>query len=318
MRPRRERHPVHGVLLLDKPVGMSSNTALQKARWLLGAAKAGHTGTLDPLASGVLPLCLGAATKFGQRTLDADKAYQAELLLGQTTTTGDREGDVLRTRPVAVQPDEVDRVRASFLGAITQIPPMYSALKKEGKPLYQYAREGVEVDRAPRQVHIYALDLTFQSGEPLGEAGAVGNFPTLSMFVRCSKGTYVRTLAEDIGEALGCGAHLRSLRRVQAGGYDVAQCITLDALEATPAAERGACLLPVDTLLTGLPVILLDADEADRFLHGLPRSGPWPDAVLVAVYSLARVLLGTGSVVDGRLLPQRLLNLEELGPYSTL
>ncbi|MDO7679832.1 MAG: tRNA pseudouridine(55) synthase TruB, partial [Burkholderiaceae bacterium] len=206
-----KRRPVHGVLLLDKPIGLSSNQALQKAKWLLRAEKAGHTGTLDPLATGVLPLCFGAATKFSQMHLDADKAYVADVQLGRTTTTADAEGDVLQTRAVpALTQADLDAVAVQFSGEISQLPPMYSALKKDGKPLYAYARAGETVVREPRQITIFDLQLRL-SDVP----------DQIKLSVRCSKGTYIRTLGEDIGEALGCGAHLASLRRSQTGGFSL-------------------------------------------------------------------------------------------------
>ena len=215
---------MHGVLLLDKPPGWSSNDILQKVKWLLRAEKAGHTGTLDPLATGVLLLCFGAATKFGQVQLDADKTYTATMQLGIKTSTGDAEGDVIETRPVAVSNDDVARAAVQFTGALMQVPPMYSALKKNGRPLYDYARAGVLVERTPRPVQIYTLNMAL---ELMDKAQAA-----INLIVKCSKGTYIRTLCEDIGETLGCGAHVRKLRRTGTGGFDVSQCVTLEALEA--------------------------------------------------------------------------------------
>jgi tRNA pseudouridine55 synthase len=292
---------VHGVLLLDKPLGWSSNDALQKAKWLLRAEKAGHTGTLDPLATGVLPLCFGAATKFSQLQLDADKAYEAVLSLGVKTSTGDAEGEVIETRPVAVSALEVARVREQFIGKISQVPPMHSALKKDGKALYEYARAGIEVERASREVQILELKLTLVTTDAL--------HPVIKLVAKCSKGTYIRTLGEDIGEALGCGAHLSALRRVATGGFEVAQCVTLDALEAMSEAQRLACLLPVDSLLADHAVVTLDIDNAGRFLSGLRRRGPWPDAAQVAVVAAEdAMLLGTAHVAAGELIPGRLLS----------
>jgi len=300
-RARVARRPVHGVLLLDKPLGWSSNDILQKVKWLLRAEKAGHTGTLDPLASGVLPLCFGAATKFSQLQLDADKTYEAVMCLGVKTSTADAEGDVIETRPVVVSPDDVARVAAQFRGAISQVPPMHSALKKDGKALYEYARAGVEVERAPRQVHIHELNMALA----LDNKGR----SAIYLKVKCSKGTYIRTLGEDIGEALGCGAHLSALRRVGTGGYRAAQCVTLEALEAMDEANRLACLLPVSSLLTDHMVVMLDGENAARFLSGLRRRGAWPDASQVAVYAEnGQVLLGTAQVVAGELIPGRLLS----------
>ena len=295
------RRPVHGVLLLDKPLGLSSNEALQKAKWLLRAEKAGHTGTLDPLATGVLPLCFGAATKFSQLQLDADKTYEAVARLGVTTDTADTEGKVMQERPVEVAQADLDRVRDVFLGTIRQMPPMYSALKKDGKPLYEYARAGIEVERQEREVTIHALAMAL-------EQDAQGH-NTVRMSVRCSKGTYIRTLAQDVGEALGCGAHLVALRRLATGDFTVAQCLSLERLEVMDEAGRLACLMPVDALLGGHAAVTLAAEEAGRFLSGLRRRGNWPDAARIAVYGdRPRALLGTAHVRAGELIPGRLLS----------
>jgi len=300
-RARVARRPVHGVLLLDKPIGLSSNQALQKAKWLLRAEKAGHTGTLDPLATGVLPLCFGAATKFSQMHLDADKAYQAMARLGVKTTTGDAEGKVIAERAVQVTADQLRNVVQRFTGPIRQVPPMYSALKKDGKPLYEYARAGVEVERAARDVTIYELKVT----QDLVNTAQ----PAIEFIASCSKGTYIRTLGEDMGEALGCGAHLTALRRIRTGAFEQSQCVTLEALEAMDEAQRMACLLPVDILLAGHGVVTLDSENAARFLSGMRRRGPWPDADRVAVYaSSPRALLGTAHVKAGELIPGRLLS----------
>lgn len=292
---------MHGVLLLDKPLVWSSNDALQKVKWLLRAEKAGHTGTLDPLATGVLPLCFGAATKFSQLQLDADKTYEAVLCLGVKTSTADAEGEILETRPVVVRAEDVARVQAQFTGKISQLPPMHSALKKDGKALYEYARAGIEVERASREVQIFELQLTLVTTDALQ--------PVIKLVAKCSKGTYIRTLGEDIGEALGCGAHLSALRRVATGGFDVAQCVTLEALEVMTEAQRLACLLPVDSLLGDHAVVTLDADNAGRFLSGLRRRGDWPDADPVAVYAEDdAMLLGTARAQAGELIPGRLLS----------
>ena len=292
---------MHGVLLLDKPLGWSSNDALQKVKWLLRAEKAGHTGTLDPLATGALPLCFGAATKFSQLQLDADKTYEAVLCLGVKTSTADAEGEILETRPVVVRAEDVARVQAQFTGRISQLPPMHSALKKDGKALYEYARAGIEVERASREVQIFELQLTLVTTDAL--------HPVIKLVAKCSKGTYIRTLGEDIGDALGCGAHLSALRRIATGGFDVAQCVTLEALEAMTEAQRLACLLPVDSLLGDHAVVTLDADNAGRFLSGLRRRGDWPDADPVAVYAEDdAMLLGTARAQAGELIPGRLLS----------
>ncbi|MBK6650840.1 MAG: tRNA pseudouridine(55) synthase TruB [Betaproteobacteria bacterium] len=301
-RGRIVRRPVHGVLLLDKPIGLSSNDALQKAKWLLRAEKAGHTGTLDPLATGVLPLCFGAATKFSQLHLDADKAYVAVAKLGEKTSTADAEGDVIQSRPVpTLTQADLDAVALRFMGDITQVPPMYSALKKDGKPLYELARQGIEVERAARHVHVSQLKVSFwQTGS---------TDIAIRIEVSCSKGTYIRTLGEDIGEALGCGAHLISLRRSVTGGFTESQCMTLQTLEALTEEERLEALLPVDALLTGHTQVTLDTDNAGRFLSGLRRRGNWPDADRVAVYGTdPPSLLGAAHIQAGELIPSRLLS----------
>ncbi len=301
-RARVERRPVHGVLLLDKPLGLSSNQALQKAKWLLRAEKAGHTGTLDPLASGVLPLCFGAATKFSQLQLDADKSYEATIRLGVTTSTGDAEGAVLHERPVPdITPEQLEAVRQRFLGRIQQLPPMHSALKKDGRALYEYARQGIEVERAPREVEIHALQLSLAPDAP-GD-------PVVELSVRCSKGTYIRTLGEDIGTALGCGGHLTRLRRIATGAFDAGQCVTLEALESMDDAQRLAQLKPPECLLADHRHVTLADDDAGRFLSGMRRRGPWPEAERVAVFgSQPRALLGTAHVKAGELIPNRLLS----------
>ena len=302
-RQKIQRRPVHGVLLLDKPLGLSSNQALQKAKWLLRADKAGHTGTLDPLATGVLPLCFGAATKFSQLQLDADKTYEAVLLLGQKTSTADAEGEVIQTRPVPpITPELLQVMTERFTGPLAQVPPMYSALKKDGKALYEYARKGIEVEREARHITIFKLNMTLAHDLRAPVA--------IKMIVSCSKGTYIRTLGEDIGEALGCGAHLGSLRRIETGGFLAAQCVTLAALEAMSEAERDACLLPPQSLVAAFPSVTLDVDNAARFLSGLRRRGSWgDDAPLVQVYGREpAAFLGSAHICADELIPQRLLS----------
>ena len=303
-RTRVQRRPVHGVVLLDKPLGLSSNDALQKVKWLLRAEKAGHTGTLDPLATGVVPLSGGAATKFSQLQLEAPKTYIAVARLGQVTTTADAEGEVLRERPVELAsytPELLAQLQARFTGPISQVPPMYSALKKDGKALYEYARAGIEIERPARNVTIHALDMVLCQD--------ADGFAALQLTVTCSKGTYIRTLAEDIGEALGCGAHLRSLRRTDTGGIGVDRCITLDALIAMPEEERLHVVQPADCLLHAHTRVVLDARESGRVLTGLRRRGDWPDAEAVAVYGdEPRALLGVGHITSGELIPDRLLS----------
>ena len=301
-RARVQRRPVHGVLLLDKPLGLSSNQALQKAKWLLRAEKAGHTGTLDPLATGVLPLCFGAATKFSGLHLDADKTYEATLQLGVTTTTGDAEGEVIERRAVpAITPEQLEAVRQRFLGRITQVPPMHSALKKDGKALYEYARAGIEVERAPREVAIHALNLALAQVDQAQAA--------IKIEVTCSKGTYIRTLGEDIGQALGCGGHLTRLRRTATGPFVAAQCTTLPALEALDDHERLNLLQPAEALLPDHTAVTLAADDAAKFLTGLRRRGDWVDADHVVVFGDApRALLGSAHIKAGELIPSRLLS----------
>ena len=301
-RARVQRRPVHGVLLLDKPLGLSSNQALQKAKWLLRAEKAGHTGTLDPLATGVLPLCFGAATKFSGLHLDADKTYEATLQLGVTTTTGDAEGEVIERRAMpAITPEQLEAVRQRFLGRITQVPPMHSALKKDGKALYEYARAGIEVERAPREVAIHALNLALAQVDQAQAA--------IKIEVTCSKGTYIRTLGEDIGQALGCGGHLTRLRRTATGPFVAAQCTTLPALEALDDHERLNLLQPAEALLPDHTAVTLAADDAAKFLTGLRRRGDWVDADRVVVFGDApRALLGSAHIKAGELIPSRLLS----------
>ncbi|HJV71137.1 MAG TPA: tRNA pseudouridine(55) synthase TruB [Ideonella sp.] len=293
------RRALHGVLLLDKPVGLSSNDALQKAKRLYRAEKAGHTGTLDPLASGLLPICFGAATKFSQASLDADKAYTAVLRLGQRTTGGDREGDVIEERPVEVTPAQIDAACAAFVGAIDQVPPMHSALKKDGRALYEYARAGIEVEREARRVTIHAIDMLGWDDASL----------ELTIGVRCSKGTYIRTLAEDIGERLGCGAHLAALRRTGTGALTLAGAITLDALAGLDEPARDALLHPPDCLLGDWPLLRLAEAEAARFLSGLRRRVDEPDRAAVRVYGpeLA-AFLGSAHITAGELIADRLLS----------
>lgn len=285
-----------GVLLLDKPQGLSSNAALQAAKRLLWARKAGHAGTLDPLATGLLPLLFGEATKLAFLLSDADKSYVAEVRLGTTTTTGDAEGDILETRSVHITAAQIERVLRAFRGAVDQVPPMYSALKREGRPLYAYARAGEAVARAPRRVQIHRLDLLARSAD------------RLRLRVDCSKGTYIRTLAEDIGAALGTGACLDALRRTASGPWRIDASITLAQLEATPEPERAGLLLPPEAALVGLPRIALEGDEATRFAQGQLRAAGASPPGLYAVFGAAQRLLGIGEVgVDGRLRPKRVL-----------
>ena len=295
--PRRQpRRQVDGVLLLDKPLGMSSNTALQAARRLFNAAKAGHTGTLDPLATGLLPLCFGEATKFAGELLHADKAYRATVRLGIATDTADAEGAVISQCEVDVSETQLQDVLQRFRGDIEQLPPMYSALKRDGKPLYEYARQGIELERPLRQVTIFKLELLSFDGRD-----AV-------IDVDCSKGTYIRTLAADIGAALGCGAHLQALRRTRVAGLAVGQAVTLDAIEALPASDRAALLAPLDALVADLPQAQLGSGDSARMRHG--QAIPWSGRAgeRLRMFSSDQCFLGVGTVTaEGLLQAQRLV-----------
>ena len=304
-RLRIARRAVHGVLLLDKDPGTSSNAALQRAKRLYRAEKAGHTGTLDPLASGLLPLCFGAATKFAQASLDADKRYLATLRLGVTTTTGDLEGEVVRSvAGVAVDRDALERACERFVGAIEQIPPMHSALKRDGKPLYEYARAGIEVERAPRRVRVDAIRVL--------DGACFGDLWTID--VSCSKGTYIRTLGEEIGAALGCGAHLAALRRIGSGALGLGAAAVFSELDDLDEAALDARLLPPDALVAALPRVVLSDDDAGRFLAGVRRRLPLADAPAVRVYGAEPgAFLGTGHIVAGELIATRLLSPAEVG-----
>ena len=292
-RPKPLKERVDGVLLLDKPCGISSNAALQRARRAVGAAKAGHTGTLDPLASGLLPLAFGESTKFSQSLLNADKAYTAIVRLGVTTTTGDAEGEVLDTRPVDVAPQAIVDIARGFIGEIEQLPPMYSALKHAGKPLYAYAREGIDIERKRRRVTIRSLTCTPVDAH------------SFRLDVSCSKGTYVRTLGEDIGHALGCGAHLTALRRTAIGAFRIEDAVRLDQVEAEGLAARGL-LLGVDSLIAELPMLALAPEDASRLLFGqttrIDRMAPGA----YRLYDDGR-FLGLGTVDDEGMLTSRRL-----------
>ena len=296
---KRVRDLVDGVLLLDKPVGWSSNDALIKAKRVLNAKKAGHTGTLDPFATGLLPLCFGEATKFSQDLLEADKTYETLVHLGQTTDTGDTEGDVLETRDVNVTEEQIEAVLAQFRGPILQTPPMYSALKRDGKPLYEYARAGITLEREARPVTIHKLEF-------LGYEA-----PFLKLSVMCSKGTYIRVLGEDIGHALGCGGHLNALRRTQVGNLTLDGVVTLD--ELTAHAAPLSLLAPVDALLSSFPAVQLTEELAKRFLHGQRIALGKEHVAVPAEPGRVRVyhdskLLGTGQLQEYSILaPERLI-----------
>jgi len=297
--PKKPRDLVDGVLLLDKPVGLSSNDALIKAKRVMNAKKAGHTGTLDPFATGLLPLCFGEATKFSQDLLEADKTYDATVHLGIMTTTGDTEGEAIETLPVDVSIEQIQAALARFRGPILQVPPMYSALKRDGKAYYEYAREGITLEREARPVTIHGLELVAYEA------------PMLKIRVTCSKGTYVRVLGEDIGAALGCGAHLNALRRIQVGALTSETMITLEDLQAH--AEPLSLLAPVDALLSSFPAIELTAELAKRFLNGQRLALGKEDVMVPAEPGRVRVyhdgkLLGTANLQEYAVLaPERLI-----------
>lgn len=291
------RRALDGVLLLDKPPGITSNAALQQARRLLGAAKAGHGGTLDPLASGLLAVLFGEATKFARFALDSDKAYLAAVRLGIATATGDAEGEIVARGPVRAGGADITAALERFRGEIEQVPPMHSALKHQGRPLYALARAGRCIERAPRRVRISELALLERAGD------------VLHLRIRCSKGTYIRQLAADLGEALGCGAHLAALRRIEAGAFSVQEAIGLDRLAALEIRERRARLLPTARLLDGLPEVRLGAEDSRRFAHGQPVSAGAAEQGCCRVLDCGGALLGVGSAgTDGLLRAERLLS----------
>lgn len=297
---RRHGREISGVLLLDKPAGITSNLALQKVKRLFNASKAGHTGSLDPIATGLLPICLGEATKMSSFVLDADKGYRTTVKLGVRTSTGDCEGEAVETRPVpALTSDLIESVLARFRGPIEQVPPMFSALKREGQPLYRLAHRGIDVEREARSVVIYRLELLDLRNDEL------------DLDVLCSKGTYIRTLAEDIGEALGCGGHVSMLRRTLAGPFSLDQAHTLEQLSQIRNASFAAldeCLLPVESALTGWPDVTLSDDLAFHLLRGHAVLAPHlPQEGFVKLYGGGR-FLGVGHILaDGRVAPKRLI-----------
>jgi tRNA pseudouridine55 synthase len=303
---------VNGIVLLDKALGASSNQALQQVRRVYWAEKAGHTGTLDPLATGLLPLCLGEASKFAQGLLDADKTYTARLCLGVMTATGDAEGAVLERKAVKVSQSQVDGVIASFTGMIEQVPPMYSALKHQGRPLYELARQGINIERAPRGVTIYSLRVLDSSfgGEVACEAGKAW----IDIEAKVSKGTYIRTLGQDIGAALGCGAHLSALRRTAVAGWNIEDACTLDVLQKLDASGLQSKLLATDAMLDSLEVVKVDAVQQVLFSNGgrvrIEAIGAdnKPDCS-VRVYRNDR-FLGVAELKNGVLHPVRLIGKE--------
>lgn len=299
MKPREPRRRVDGVLLLDKPAGLSSNAALQRAKRLYAAQKAGHTGTLDPLATGLLPIAFGEATKLAHTLLDAPKSYEAVVRFGTATETGDAEGAVVNTMPSSADRSVVEQALRRFVGTISQIPPRHAALKHRGRAYYEWTREGIEVPREPRNVVIYGLAL--RDWHP----------PDLRVDVSCSKGTYVRVLAEDLGKATGSCAHLASLRRTSTGGFAIDGAVTLEALEAMSADERDARLLPADVLVRELPRLDLAGPDIIRFGHGGAIGAPGAPAGRVAVYAGAK-FLGLAEVRNGQAHPARLIVAESV------
>lgn len=305
MARRRRGRPVNGILLLDKPIGVSSNRALQQAKRLYFAAKAGHTGSLDPLATGVLPLCFGEATKFSQYLLDADKAYESTFVLGKITASGDAEGELLETRDAShISESDVVRALEGFRGEIEQIPSMFSAIKHQGQPLYKLARQGLEVERKSRRVTIRTLELRgFRPGE----------YPEVDVYLECSKGTYVRSLAEDMGQVLGCGAHVIALRRTRAGPFSIEDCVSMAALEALKQneqeADMDALLLPADAALGSIPLVKLSESGGFYMQQGQPVQVPnAPCSGMVRIALETGEFLGVGEILDdGRVAPRRLI-----------
>ncbi|MSQ69689.1 MAG: tRNA pseudouridine(55) synthase TruB [Betaproteobacteria bacterium] len=291
----RARRVVDGVLLLDKPIGITSNGALQQLKRLFRARSAGHTGTLDPLASGLLPLCFGEATKFASELLEARKSYRATVRLGEKTTTGDAEGETLLSCPVRCEKTAIESVLARFRGEIEQVPPMYSALKHEGQPLYSYARRGETIARAPRRVRIFELVLVDLA------------LPDIVINVICSKGTYIRVLAEDIGTSLGVGAHLRALVRTSIGPFELEQAFTPDRVAALLLPDDA--LLPIDALVLHLPRVDLQIAEEGRFLQGRSVGRDHPVGLRVRVYGAENRFLGIGLTAEGgSVRPKRIIS----------
>lgn len=296
--PKMQRRPISGVFLLNKPLGISSNAALQKVRWLYRAQKAGHTGALDPLASGLLPICLGEATKFSHFLLDSTKRYQTTIFLGHSTTTGDVEGEVLLEQSVpALNEANIQAVLAKFVGEIQQIPPMYSALKKEGRPLYELARKGIEIEREARPITIYAIELLSFTEN------------SLTLDVTCSKGTYIRVLGEDIAKALGTYGHLTYLHRIQTGHFELIPSYTIEYLESLSEAEREALLLPVYAPIAHFPQVQVPEGRTEYFCRGMESNIDHTAATQVLVFE-GEKCLGLAEITDKkRLVPKRVLNL---------
>lgn len=306
------RLQIHGILLLDKPTDMTSNRALQRVKHLFYAKKAGHTGSLDPIATGMLPICFGEATKFSQFLLDSDKSYQVVAKLGVTTATGDREGEIIKTQPVIdVDVARIQQVMTTFLGEIDQIPPMFSAIKVQGRPLYELARRGIEIERKSRRIKIFSLSLDHLEED------------SFSFKVHCSKGTYVRTLVEEMGKALGCGAHVAELRRIHVTPYNAACMYTLPVLEAiaqsTGITGLNECLLPIETAVHIFPAVQLSESASFYLRMGQPVRSSFPlDCTFVRLMSESSRFLGIGEVMpDGRVKPHRLLSTQNEVMAST-
>lgn len=297
--PKIQRRHISGVFLLNKPLGISSNAALQKVRWLYRAEKAGHTGALDPLASGLLPICLGEATKFSHYLLDSTKRYQTTIHLGHSTTTGDVEGEVLLEQAVpALTEDKIKQVLEKFVGDIQQVPPMYSALKKEGRPLYELARKGIEIEREARPIHIYAIELLSFTEN------------SITLDVTCSKGTYIRVLGEDIAKALGTYGHLTYLHRIKTGHFDLIPEYTIEYLESLTEQQREALLLPAYAPVDHFPKVQAPEGRAEYFSRGMESNIEHAAEAQVLVFD-GEKCLGLAEITDRkRLVPKRVLNLE--------
>ena len=298
---------ISGVLLLDKPIGITSHQALQISKRLFNASKAGHTGTLDPMATGLLPVCFGEATKFSSALLGADKTYAATLKLGYISSTGDADGEVFAAGEVNLTSKQVKLVLQSFIGKIMQTPPMYSALKHQGKPLYTYARKGIKIERKPREITIYDLQVvTLEENK-------------MDIMVRCSAGTYIRTLAEDIGKALGCGgAYVTSLSRSAIGDLKLSDTYTLDVLKSMSSEQCDACLHPTDTLLHNLPAIFINNIDSERLLHGqtvtdTTLANKFKEGERIRLYDKKKQLLGLGEITTcGAIIPKRLIAISSM------
>ncbi|MGC9401264.1 tRNA pseudouridine(55) synthase TruB [Vibrio genomosp. F10] len=308
MARRRKGRPVNGVILLDKPTGISSNDALQKVKRIYFAQKAGHTGALDPLATGMLPICLGEATKFSQFLLDSDKRYVVKAKLGERTNTSDSDGEVVETREVNVTREQLERCVASFKGETDQVPSMFSALKHQGRPLYEYAREGIEVPRESRKITVYSIVLLRFEGDEI------------EMEVHCSKGTYIRTITDDLGEMLGCGAHVTYLRRTGVAKYPYEKMVTLEQLnelleqaerdEVAPRELLDPLLMPMDTAVEDLPEVNMNAELTDLVQHGMPVQifGAPAEGTVRMTSGDEKLFIGVAVIDDnGKVAPKRLV-----------